>query len=204
MRKARTYDLGYYLLFGLDARLWRMVLELARVGPGQSVLDVGCGTGRLTLAAAGMVGPDGEACGIDAAPEMIQVAREKAVRAHSRATFEVGLIEDIPFEDGRFDTVVNTLVMHHLPDEVKSDGSREIWRVLKPGGLFLAVDLQLPSKGAVSSVARLFLSHHMEGSDIADSLGYLRDAGFTETESGPTSSSYFAYARGVKALPAPA
>jgi ubiquinone/menaquinone biosynthesis C-methylase UbiE len=129
---------------------------------------------------------------------MIQVARRKAGRAGSRASFEVGLIEDIPFEDGRFDTVVNTLVMHHLPREVKSAGMKEVRRVLKPGGLFLAVDLSLPSGGLLPRVMRLFLGHHMADSDVADTLGHLRDAGFSGTESGPTSNKYFSYARGVK------
>lgn len=198
MRKARMYDLGCKMLFGLDMRLWRMALEIAEAKPGECVLDVGCGTGRLTLAAGALVGPDGRAQGVDAAPEMIEVARRKAARAQSNAHFQVGLIEDLPFADGGFDLVMNTLVMHHLPSEVKSAGLAEVYRVLKPGGRFVAIDLQPPDEPVANLLARLFLGRHMAGSDITDSLAPLREAGFAGVESGPSPNSWFAFARGTK------
>jgi demethylmenaquinone methyltransferase/2-methoxy-6-polyprenyl-1,4-benzoquinol methylase/phosphoethanolamine N-methyltransferase len=90
---------------------------LAGIKPGTKVLDVGCGSGRLTMAAQKWVGPTGEAQGIDPAPEAIKVARENAARAGLAAKFDVGLVEAIPFPDATFDVVLSRLVLHHLPGD---------------------------------------------------------------------------------------
>jgi ubiquinone/menaquinone biosynthesis C-methylase UbiE len=195
---ARMYEVGRTLLFGLDERLWSMVLELADVRPGQRVLDVGCGTGALALTLSGAVGPNGEVFGIDASPGMIEFSRRKASRAGAKVDFRVALIERLPFPDSSFDRVVNTLVMHHLPDEVKRQGLEEVFRVLEPGGSFLAVDLRLPDSTFAKTIGRMLLGHHMARSDITDSLEPLRLAGFREVETGPTRYSWFSYVRGAK------
>jgi demethylmenaquinone methyltransferase/2-methoxy-6-polyprenyl-1,4-benzoquinol methylase/phosphoethanolamine N-methyltransferase len=198
---AGRYDLGYALLFGVDRRLWRMVLELARVAPGENLLDIGCGTGRLVLAAGAAVGPSGEAHGIDAAPEMISVARRKASRAGAAVHFSVGAFEDMPFEDGHFDVLTSTLVMHHLPAEVKRKGFSEARRVTKPGGRFIAVDYEAPEAGLPRFLSRLFLGHHMGNAQIRNSLDLLREAGFTDLESGRTSISWLSFVGGSSPSP---
>jgi ubiquinone/menaquinone biosynthesis C-methylase UbiE len=71
----------------------RMVIELAGIKAGDKVLDVGCGTGSLTLTAKAYAGPGGAVYGIDAAPEMIETARNKAAQAGMQVNFEVGLME---------------------------------------------------------------------------------------------------------------
>lgn len=195
---ARGYDLGWTLSFGLDRRLWRMVLELCGVIPGESVLDIGCGTGRLALAAAAVVSPSREAHGIDASPEMIEVARRKSARSRAGADFKVGLIEDIPFDDGRFDLVMSTLVMHHLPVDLKRKGFAEVYRVLKPGGRFVAVDLKTPDSMIYKVLAHVVLGHHMASSDIRDSLEPMREARLSDIETGATPNQWFAFIRGVK------
>jgi ubiquinone/menaquinone biosynthesis C-methylase UbiE len=63
------------------------------------------------------------------------------------------LIEDIPFPDGRFDVVVSSLMLHHLPKDLKQQGIAEISRVLKPGGRFVAVDIDPPLLGNLRTVA---------------------------------------------------
>jgi ubiquinone/menaquinone biosynthesis C-methylase UbiE len=199
IQRAGIYDLGYFLMFGLDSRLWRMVLELAGVSPGEKFLDVGCGTGRLALAASAAVGPSGEAHGIDAAPEMITVARRKAARARAAAKFHVGPFEEMPFESRYFDVITSTLVMHHLPPEVKRDGFLEARRVLKAGGRFIAVDYQSPPAGSAGLLSRLFLGRHMGHAAIEDSLDLLREAGFSELESGRCSIRWLSFARGTSA-----
>ncbi len=201
---ARLYEFGRALLFGLDARLWSMAIELADVRKGQKVLDAGCGTGALALALERVTGPTGEVFGIDASPEMIEVARGKAARADAKVDFRVALIEDLPFPDSYFDRVLNTLVMHHLPEEVKLKGLAEVYRVLKPGGSFLAVDLQLPDTTLAKVVGHVLLGHHMARSEITDSLEPLGRAGFQEAGTGATRYSWFSYARGTKGdLPQP-
>jgi demethylmenaquinone methyltransferase/2-methoxy-6-polyprenyl-1,4-benzoquinol methylase/phosphoethanolamine N-methyltransferase len=75
----------------------RMVVEMAKIKPGDKVLDVGCGTGSLTLTAKLSTGAAGSVYGIDASPEMIAVAQKKAKRLDSNTVFEVGLIERIAY-----------------------------------------------------------------------------------------------------------
>ena len=135
---ARWYDLfGRLISFGRDKAIREKLIELAAPAPGEKVLDVGCGTGTLALALKSRVGT-GEVHGIDASPEMIEVAREKVAKAGSDIDFQVALIEAIPFPDASFDLVTSSLMLHHLPDDLKRTGLDEIRRVLKPGGRFVA------------------------------------------------------------------
>jgi len=133
---ARFYDL-ICTLGGLGTGFKRRIVRLAKLTPEEWVLDVGCGTGVLTRLAAQQAA---EAVGIDAAPEMIEVARAKAARQGLRVDFRVALIEAIPFPDAHFDVAFSTLMIHHLPPEVKRTGLREVLRVLKPGGRLLVAD----------------------------------------------------------------
>ncbi len=151
----------------------KMVIELAKVKPGDKVLDVGCGTGNLTLTAQSYAGPGGKVYGIDAAPEMIEVAREKASRSGPEVVFEVGLIEQLAFPEAIFDVVISRLAIHHLPDDLKLRGFAEILRVLKPGGHLLIADFR-PACQPRSKPPRLCagrLSHdadrHLEASSDA-------------------------------------
>jgi 2-polyprenyl-3-methyl-5-hydroxy-6-metoxy-1,4-benzoquinol methylase len=97
-------------------RCW--TVELAQVKPGEKALDVGCGTGTLTLVARRWAGPEGEVHGLDAAPKMIAVARRKAAEAGVAVDFQVGLIEDIPIQTGR----TRFRVLSYLSGERASEG----------------------------------------------------------------------------------
>src|SRR5262249_14680639 len=115
---ARFYDLGTSLIGGRVRALPGRMIDRAAIAPGERVLDVGCGPGRLTLAAAGAAG-SGETLGIDPSPEMIALARRKASGAGSAATFRVAGIEAIPVPDDHFDVVLASLMLHHLPAELQ-------------------------------------------------------------------------------------
>lgn len=141
---APIYD-GYCPMLGLGTAFRRETLHHAQLRPGERVLEVGCGTGVLTRLAAEAVGPTGAAIGIDAAPVMIAVARAKATRHGSRATFELAAIETLPFADGSFDVVLASLMLHHLPPAAKDAGLASVRRVLKPAGRLVIVDVDRPA-----------------------------------------------------------
>jgi demethylmenaquinone methyltransferase/2-methoxy-6-polyprenyl-1,4-benzoquinol methylase/phosphoethanolamine N-methyltransferase len=163
-----------------------MTLDLTGIAPGDKVLDVGCGTGTLTIAAKARAGASGEVHGIDAAPEMIEVARRKAVQKGIDVDFQVGLIEDIPFPDDEFDLVLSSLMLHHLPEDLKHRGFVEIRRVLKPGRRFLAVDLEFSAHHLFAGLATLFSGQGKVQSSLQSLTPMMEGAGFTAVESGRT------------------
>lgn len=144
---------------------------------GETVLDVGCGTGVLTMLAKERVGTDGEAHGVDPSTEMIALARKKSAKAGLDVEFRTGVIEDLAFPDDSFDAVMSSLMLHHLPDDVKRKGFSEIVRVLRPGGRLLALDLT--GKGSLLWWLVSLVGHRLPetyGQDLADMM---HDAGLS-------------------------
>lgn len=195
---ARFYDaVTWLLMMGKERDVREMTLDLAGLGPGQQVLDVGCGTGSLTITAKGRVGPAGAVHGVDAAPEMIEVARRKAARAGLEVDFRAGVVEDLPFPDALFDAVLSSLMVHHLPgDELKRRGFAEMRRVLKPGGRLLVVDFEPPASRLLKAVATALLGHSMMQTHAQSYLPMLEEAGFTQVEAGLTRYRALAFIRG--------
>jgi demethylmenaquinone methyltransferase/2-methoxy-6-polyprenyl-1,4-benzoquinol methylase/phosphoethanolamine N-methyltransferase len=201
---ATGYDLIERLMgLGVNRANSRMVVEMAEIQPGDRVLDVGCGTGSLTLTVRRYAGPAGAVRGIDASPEMIEAARAKARRSGIAADFEVGLIEQLAFPDGSFDAAISRLVVHHLPDDLKRRGFAEIFRVLKPGGRVFLADFNPPTSPLPAHVISALVDHRMLEATMADLPGLLTDAGFVEVSSGPTRASFLAFVSGKKPLTAP-
>lgn len=171
-------------LVGLRKKFRRATLHHARLSAGGQVLDIGCGTGVLTQLAAEAVGPSGKVTGIDPSAPMIALARKNSIRARSRAVFEPGVIEHLPFANKYFDVVLSSLMLHHLPAELKREGLNEVYRVLKPGGRLLAVDFDRPGHPLwwIALWPQLFMpavSAHIRG-EIPD---YLHAAGFRRVQS---------------------
>jgi ubiquinone/menaquinone biosynthesis C-methylase UbiE len=117
-------------------------LDLAELRRGETVLDVGCGTGTLALDAYERAGASGRVVGIDPAPRQLARARAKATRRGYPVEFQIGAVERLAFPDESFDVVLSTWMMHHLPDDLKPRGLAKIWRVLKPGGRLLIADAE--------------------------------------------------------------
>lgn len=146
IRWASYYDpVVQILTFGQAASMRQQSADLAQIQPGQQVLDVGCGTGDLTIVAKQRAGSSGLVVGIDPAPEMIDTARQKATHLGVEINFRVGVIEALPFPEDSFDVVVSSLMMHHLPTALKEQGLAEIQRVLRPNGHLLIVDFISPT-----------------------------------------------------------
>ena len=184
---------------GVNGGNSRMIVEMAKIKPGDKVLDVGCGTGDLTLTAKKYVGVSGSAHGIDASPEGIDLAQNKARRIGSDAVFEVGLIEKIPYPDATFDAVISRLVIHHLPDDLKLRGIAEIFRVLKSGGRVFLADFKPPTNPVLAHIVLFLVGHRtMMQSNLENILPMLKNAGFVEVASGPTRSALLSYVSGKK------
>jgi ubiquinone/menaquinone biosynthesis C-methylase UbiE len=143
---AARYDLLVWLVTLGRERVFReKVLHLARLEPGESVLDVGCGTGTLAITAKRHVGPPGTVHGMDASPQMIARAGKKARKAGVEVVFKNAVAEALPFPDAQFDVVMTTVMLHHLPRNARQQRAAEMRRVLKPGGRVLAVDFGGPT-----------------------------------------------------------
>ncbi len=196
---ARYYDfVAWMLTLGKEYAIREMTIDMAGLAPGEKVLDVGCGTGTLTLAAKRRVGPAGEVYGIDPSPEMIDISHQKAMNNGLDIAFQTGVIEDISFPDNTFDVVISSLVMHHLPDDLKQKGIREIYRVLKPGGRFFCIDLEKPENLFYRIVGTLFLFHNLIKTNLEKCLAMMEQAGFQEIKMGRTEYKLLAYIQGEK------
>ena len=181
------YDLKLWLASRGRVRAFReRQLDLANLTAGESVLDIGCGTGTLAIAAARRVGTTGAVIGVDPSPDLLARARKKARRARVDATFEQAGGEKLPFPDASFDLVLSTLVFHHLPHDVLRSSAEEIRRVLKPGGRLLAVDIGGPQDDDKRTM------HAPQGHHVhfdLDAIGErLPDVGLDVVETGPIES----------------
>ena len=201
LHQAAQYDQHTrWLGLGVNGPASRMVVEMAQIRPGEAVLDVGCGTGNLTLTAKHAAGSSGTVSGLDASPEMIAEARKKARQSGMDAAFEVGLIEQMPYPDRAFDVVISRLVIHHLPGELKRRGFTEILRVLKPGGRFFAADFRPPTNPILAHLILVLVSHRMMQSRIEEVPPLLAEAGFVEVASGRTRSALLGFVRGKRPI----
>ena len=127
---ARLYDRISDLQFEGGKKLVAMM----GVKKGDAVLDVGCGTGRLSVHLAGIVGPSGSVTGIDPSPHRISIAEEKLKgQGHGNVRIRIGRGEDLgAFRDGEFDHVIYSSVFHWIAD--KAAALEEARRALRAGG----------------------------------------------------------------------
>jgi SAM-dependent methyltransferase len=141
------FTVRWFVLRGQERHFRRLTLDLAHVAPGETVLDVGCGTGTLALAAAERVGSSGRVIGVDPAAQLIARARKKAARLRLNPEFYETGIETLPLPDGSIDAALGTFMLHHVPSELVRRGLAEVARVLKPGGRFLLIEFEHDAHG---------------------------------------------------------
>ncbi len=157
IRQAVGYDvLTWLLTLGRERRFREQLIAPVRLQTGESVLDVGCGTGTLALVAQCHVGA-GAVAGVDASPEMIERARQKAARAGLQLKFDVASADALPFPDGSFDVILCTVTLHHLRRSMRLAAVAEMRRVLKSNGRVLLADFVFGKKRTVAGL----LHHHV-------------------------------------------
>ena len=127
-----------------ERRFKERLLEIADLSAADRVLDLGCGTGTLAIAAAKRE-PRAAIHGIDADPSMIQRARQKSQTADADVELTTGSATELPYGEDSFDVVFSSLLFHHLDRDSKEAAAREVARVLTPEGRFLVADWGAPS-----------------------------------------------------------
>ncbi len=177
-----TYD-AYMrkITLGREALLRKTTVELAQVKAGDCVLEVGCGTGTLTLAAKKQAGPSGKVYGIDIIPGMIEASQRKAEQAGEEISFRSGSMDDIPFPDNQFDVVMCSFMIFHMSDMVRQKGIAEAQRVLRPQGRLLIMDLALPPQGLPRAIARMLFGGMLQH-DLRELLPLMEASGFSDVE----------------------
>lgn len=157
---AGIYDLlNTAMTAGLHHRWRSRAADLARVGPGDRVLDVATGTGDLALELAGRVGPGGEVIGSDFAEGMLERAREKAAarderQGSVRPRFEWGDALALQYPSGSFDAATVGFGARNFADLAR--GLAEMRRVVRPGGRVVVLEITTPVRPPLSTFYALW------------------------------------------------
>lgn len=156
----------------------RALIEQAGIKAGMNVLDLGCGTGTLTVMLK-QERPEARVTGLDGDTEVLEIARTKAEQAGVDIQFDQGMAFSLPYSDGSFDRVVSSLVIHHLNSADKRRAFLEVRRILDPGGSFHIVDFGPPFD--VLTKLQAFVMKNLEEADDnfeGSILSMLHDSGF--------------------------
>lgn len=150
----------------------RRLLDQAGLQPGQRVLEIGCGTGDLLLAAK-RTQPAAAVVGLD--PDLAALARahRKARRRGLAVQLDRGYADELPYADDSVDVVLSSFMLHHVPADQREPAMREVLRVLRPGGALHLVDVG--GSGDHGHRHRFTREHAVD--DVPD---LLRRAGFAE------------------------
>lgn len=162
-------------LLGVEAA-HRRLIEQAAIQPGYRLLEIGCGTGNLSMLAKRLY-PSAEMVGIDPDPKALSRACKKAHRAGLDIEFQEAFSDQLSFPDTSVDKVFSAFMLHHIQPESKIPSLREVLRLLKPGGVLLLADFEAGEhrRGHHSDRAhqqREETSFHHSISDLMQTAGF--------------------------------
>ena len=163
-----------------EERFKNRLIDLADVCPGMRVLDLGCGTGTLTIMVKQRQ-PGADIVGLDPDPAMLDRARSKAARSRVEVQFDQGFASDLPYLDRSFDRVLASMMTHHLAPGAKRRAFTEVLRVLRPGGQFDIVDFGPARNSTMRVMATIMRRLEQTEDNFAGRLPrILVEAGFHE------------------------
>lgn len=156
----------------------RRLVQAANIAPASSVLDLGCGTGTLTILAK-QTQPAADVIGLDGDPEVLTIAHAKAAARGVNITLDQGMAYALPYLDELFDRVLSSLVLHHLTTSDRERALGEVYRVLKRGGEFWIIDFGKPQNFVAFASSRV-MRNSERTQDLIEGLlpGQLQRAGF--------------------------
>jgi len=157
--------------------------DVAKIKPGDTVLDLGSGAGNDVFVARSFVGEQGKVIGIDMTPEMIERAnKNKQKLGFTNVEFRLGDIEQMPVESNSINVAVSNCVLNLVPD--KRTAFAELYRVLKPGGHFSVSDIVLVGElpPAIQRAAEMYAGCVSGALQKEEYLTIIRDAGFQAIE----------------------
>jgi ubiquinone/menaquinone biosynthesis C-methylase UbiE len=155
-------------------------LDLLAIGPGEQVLEVGCGHGIVLRELAQRVGPDGRAVGLDPAPAFLAIAREQTDQAGwgDRIELHTGDAQALPFGDAEFDAVLAVTTLAHVP--AGQQAIQQMVRVLRPGGRIGVFEqdtdsylISHPDRALTRRVVAAYTDHGYADGWLARRLPYL-------------------------------
>ncbi|PIQ77667.1 hypothetical protein COV82_03230 [Candidatus Peregrinibacteria bacterium CG11_big_fil_rev_8_21_14_0_20_46_8] len=173
------YDPFVRIFFG---SLYKKIAPIIKPKEGQKILDIGCGSG-LVIQALKKYQPKIEITGVDIDPKILKIAARKFHKNKIDAKLIEASATDIPLRE-KFDIVISTLVIHHLPTDEKKQMLQEARRLLKTGGSFFLFDFAPPKNWLGHIEAKMM--HHFEPIDEAIEnkyREYLKEAGFKDIQS---------------------
>jgi len=154
-------------------QLHERTVELAGIRPGQDVIDVGCGTGNLSLAALA-ARPDARLTGLDPDATALRRAARKARRRGVSLTLVQGYADRLPAEDASLDHVISSLALHHVDEDGRARFASDAFRALRPRGRITVADFGGPSQGAEDASHTAHSQHNQHSHGPGHAVRHLR------------------------------